>query len=295
VLIKLTGQTELAGGVLDPNGGMTARLKRAGIRLADGYQAISEEIRDRLLSVGMPENKVHHIGNAVDTTRFVNRPRNLAARESHCPGASFVMLFVGRLEKVKNLFTLLDAWAGALGTDRSAWLVLVGDGSVREDLERRAAELGIAERVLFLGEVPDVSALTNWADVGVLPSYTEGLSNAMLECLAAGLPMLASHVGGNPDFVRDGETGWLFEPTDRDHLTRLLTVVREMPVDDRAEMARSARKLIESEIALDAVGNRLATLLRCDASVEQRVRASGGRAKDLGRACETGFDPPKPI
>ena len=122
--------------------------------------------------------------------------------------------------------------AGSLGTNASApghesdvdrvvdaqptaQLVLLGDGALRDELEAQAAELGIADRVTFAGQVPDARSLLPAADIALLSSVSEGLSVSLLEAMAARLPVVATNVGGNPELVVKNETG-LLTPTGDD-------------------------------------------------------------------------------
>ena len=261
VLVKMTGATELIGGALDPRMGVRGRVIWLGLHLASGYHAISRQIADAIEAVGLPASRLHRIPNAVDVERF-RVARDPAAREALCPGAEFVALYVGRLEAIKNLPVLLQAWASALARDDRAWLLLAGEGSERERLEALAQQLGIASRVRFLGNIDAIEDLAPVADIAVLPSLIEGLSNAMLECMACGLPMLASRVGGNPDFVIEGRTGWLHEATDAAGLASRLHAVRTAGDAQWRHLGEQARKEVCERASLGVVAN--AVLASCE-------------------------------
>ena len=114
---------------------------------------------------------------------------------------------VGRLNPVKDQSTLLRAFSRVHGGMADTALVLVGDGTLREALEAEAVALGIADAVRFLGDRGDVDVLLPGFDVFVLSSRSEGYSMALLEACAAGLPIIATDVGGNREIVRDGVNG----------------------------------------------------------------------------------------
>jgi glycosyltransferase involved in cell wall biosynthesis len=119
-----------------------------------------------------------------------------------------LVLWVGRLDPVKGLSFLIEAFAEA-GQALNARLLLAGGGPLREELEAKARRMVPGERVMFLGPRRDIPALLKTADLFVFPSRTEGLPNALLEAMAAGLPIVATGVPGCRDLIRDEETGLL--------------------------------------------------------------------------------------
>lgn len=130
-------------------------------------------------------------------------------------------LFVGRLVKEKNLACLMRALAKMPAAQRP-WIALAGNGPLREDINAMREAAGLHADVRFLGERNDATALMQSADFLVLPSSYEGMSNVLMEAMAAGCPVVASDVGGNPELVDDGLTGLLFPSDDADALARRL-------------------------------------------------------------------------
>jgi glycosyltransferase involved in cell wall biosynthesis len=126
------------------------------------------------------------------------------------------LAFVGRLVEHKNLPCLLRALAELRRLRVPAQLCIVGDGPLRAAMVRLAGDLGIQDNVRWLGEREDVPAILTGADCLLLSSHREGLSNAILEGMAASLPVVATAVGGNVELVKDAETGWLVQ--DDDHI-----------------------------------------------------------------------------
>jgi glycosyltransferase involved in cell wall biosynthesis len=194
--------------------------------------------------------------NAVDVSRFRLRavPR--------APGAPFTAVFVGRLVPEKDLATLLEAWALAfpVGERVDARLRLVGGGPLEEQLRAHAERLGLAREIEFLGHRDRVEEVLADADVGVLPSRVEGLSNTLLEFMASGLPALASRVSGSEDFVIPGRNGWLFEASDVSALAAALREAKTLPPERLAAMGRQARADVEASASLDVVTERLQAL-----------------------------------
>jgi L-malate glycosyltransferase len=160
--------------------------------------AISRHIESVALSRDPTvRNRLSVVPNGVDTERF-------APREARQEGR-FVFAWVGRLEHRKGPDLALDALVSVLGAE----LEITGEGPEREALARRAASLGLAPRVRFHGYVEDTRDRLASADAALCSSREEGLGVALLEAMAMGLPVVALPVGGVPEIVRDGETGWL--------------------------------------------------------------------------------------
>jgi glycosyltransferase involved in cell wall biosynthesis len=140
-------------------------------------------------------------------------------------------------------------------------LILAGDGPLRPGLERLASELGIANKVMFLGDRRDIGAVLRSLDVAVLTSDSEALSNAILEGMAAGLPVVASRVGGNIELVEDGRTGLLFSVGNEGELVRALRSVLASS-EIRHQMGSEARRRVLERYHMDVVLNQFRELYR---------------------------------
>jgi glycosyltransferase involved in cell wall biosynthesis len=167
------------------------------------------------------------------------------------------LLFLGRIERAKGIFDLLDAMAALRPTMPGLRLVCAGEGDTAGVL-RHAGRLGIADAVLFTGWIgpAEMRAWMERSAVFILPSYTEAMPMSLLEAMAAGLPVVATAVGGIPDVVTDGHDGLLFTPGDVATLGKLLRDV----LGDRALAARlgaAARGTIERRFSADRVIARL--------------------------------------
>jgi sugar transferase (PEP-CTERM/EpsH1 system associated) len=196
----------------DPEGRNVKRnwIRRRFAPMVSHYVAVSRDLERWLREdVRVPAGRVSTIPNGVDLSRFAQGGR-LEARErlGLAPEAP-VICTVGRLDPVKDQVGLVHAFAGLLPAHPQATLVIAGDGPCRDDLARVSAELGVADQVRLLGECRDVPGVLGAADVFALPSIAEGMSNTVLEAMAAGLPVVATRVGGNPELVEDGVTGRL--------------------------------------------------------------------------------------
>jgi glycosyltransferase involved in cell wall biosynthesis len=128
----------------------------------------------------------------------------------------------------------------------------VGDGPLRPELESMAAQLGIRKKVLFVGERHDIPAMLASLDVSILISESESLSNAILESMAAGVPVVATDVGGNPELVKDGETGLLVPPGDEKKLVEALAHLVRDPVA-RSQYAGRSKEFARAHFHMDEV------------------------------------------
>lgn len=256
VVVKITGMTEMRGGVLDVEPSLLTRLKKRALMRADCVQATSARIAALAVARGFEPDRVLRVPNGVEVKRF-DAARDVALRARLCGDAVFVALIVGRLAPEKDHALLLRAWARAFAGRGDVSLILVGDGPLRSVLAQLAAELQIGAQVVFAGNAEDVAPFIAIADVGLLTSLAEGLSNALLEYMAGRLPVIGSRVSGTEDFVVAGQTGWLFEPGDEDELTRCLADAAARAGDGLHEMGARARTKIEAVASVDAVTRTL--------------------------------------
>lgn len=256
VVVKFSGQWELDSGLLARNANWPMRLAKRGLAKARVYQAISRRIAGEIISRGLPTDRTAALPNAVDVSRF--KPRG-AARDSSLP---FTAVYVGRLQCHKGLDTLIAAWAQAFHDRDDVRLHLVGQGEDEPALRAQAAAAGVADHVHFLGHRDDVEAVLAAADVAVLPSLIEGLSNSLLEFMASGLPVIASRVSGSEDLIVSGRNGWLFDVSDRDGCATALAEAAAMDRSMLTALGRQARLDVEAAAGLEGVLDRLLALYR---------------------------------
>jgi glycosyltransferase involved in cell wall biosynthesis len=205
------------------------------------------------------------IPNGVDAIRF--RPADPTARQRIRDSLGFARdaLLVGcvaDLFAVKRHLDLIDAFAQVHGEIPHARLLLVGEGPVRTAIETRVRQRGLSDVVILLGSRDDVAELLPALDLFTLASDTEGMSNAILEAQACGLPVVATEVGGNPDLV-DDTCGELVAPRNPDALAAALLVLLRNP-ERRERMGISSRNRVERRHSLDAMATAYASLyLEC--------------------------------
>jgi glycosyltransferase involved in cell wall biosynthesis len=231
----------------------SSRLERAaigfGLRQADAVIALSELWRQHLLEIA-PESQVRVIHNGVNVERY-----HVQRTGMHTPR---IVLFLGRLGERKGVFDLLRAAGLLRGIDVK--FRIAGDGDVKGTAAATLAA-GLDKNVEVLGWVDDavVVELLGSCDLYVLPSYDEGLPMGILEAMAAGIPVIATAVGGIPEAVIDGENGYLIQPGDygalADRITRLLS-------DEVAWLRASelSRKRADEFFSMDRVERSLTAL-----------------------------------
>ena len=218
-------------------------LQRVAHRLATHVTAVSEAVADTVVSLGVPRDRITVIPNGVDASRFEGATADRGRLGVN--GEGVVVGSVGCLAARKDYGTLLDALARLRAQGLDPWLVLVGDGPERASLEERARELGLEDRVRFLGERPDVDRLLPAFDVFVLSSREEGIPNALLEAMAAGRPSVATAVGGNREVLEDGSTGWIVPPQSPEALAGALADALRRPDEARRRGDAARRSMLE--------------------------------------------------
>lgn len=216
----------------------------------DRFVTVSEDLARWLVEdVRIAARKVVHIPNGVDTERFSPEGREQARRSLDVPYGATVFGCVGRLDPVKDHASLLRAFAAVGSGGAPVLLLLAGEGPMRAAIEAEIRRLGLDARVRLLGERSDVPDVLRALDVFLLPSVGEGMSNSILEAMAAGLPVIATRVGGNPQLVRDGATGTLVAAGDPEGLAAAMRRYLGEP-ELRAAHGRAARLRSEAEFSL---------------------------------------------
>jgi glycosyltransferase involved in cell wall biosynthesis len=189
----------------------------------------------------VPGQSVVKLANGIDCRPFARVP-TVRSRSDH----PLRLVYIGRLAREKGLYETLQALRLVVHMGVDARLVIAGDGPEAEGLQRNAVGLGIGSRVSFLGPVFGEAKvrMLGMSDVAVLPSYAEGLPYALLEAMAAGLPVLATPVGAIPDVACDGTHGYLVPPRDPGAIAEAIT---RLAADREALswMSRACRNSIE--------------------------------------------------
>lgn len=212
------------------------RMERALAGLSDCLITVSEQVKRDLVTYGVAAAdyiRVISLGLELDPFLKSDRYHGAFRRELQLKGLERLVGIVGRIFPIKNHHLFLDAAALVAREDPAARFVIVGDGILRPELERHAREIGIADRVIFTGwrrDLPDI-----YADLHVLTvtSNNEGTPVSAIEAMAAGCPVVATRVGGLPDLISEGKTGYLVPPGNASAVATTVLRVLHQP-----EMAR---------------------------------------------------------
>lgn len=247
------GSQRQLGDLLTPG---QRRAQTAMFRWSDCVIANSRAVAESLVREGVSEHKLAVIPNGLPDSSFMEAVPALPRT------ADLLRVgMIGRMNsRAKNHAVLLQAAARLLARFSNVEFVLAGDGPLRGELEELADQLGISRHVQFLGDRRDIPAVLASLDISVLPSASESLSNVIIESMAAGVPGVATRVGGNPELVSES-TGLLVSPNDEaalaegiDHLLRSSAL--------RAQMGRDARLFARANFTTEQMRTRHEELYR---------------------------------
>ncbi len=227
------------------------------LRFTDQIVVVNQEVREWLIEVlGISTKKIVLVPNSVNKDEFfpVSKKEKISKREKlNLPLDKNIFLYVGRLNFLKGVDILLQAWNEIpVSFRRKALLLLVGEGPEYQKLEEICKKLKISNSVRMIGVKKNVFDYYWSADVFVLPSRTEGLSNAMIEAMACGLPSVVTAVGGGVDLIADGENGYLAVSEDYASLANKL-VKAQRDRDQWPEMGVMARKTVLEGVDLETI------------------------------------------
>jgi sugar transferase (PEP-CTERM/EpsH1 system associated) len=231
-------------------------FRRVAYELADRVVSVSHQLREfHAKRTAFPARRITVIHNGVDSKRFFPNPtaRARVREELGFSSAEFCIGCVGNLSPVKDYPTLIAAVGEVAQACRDWRLVIIGDGPERQKLEGLLhAHPDWSDRVSLLGLSHRVPELLNGMDVYVLPSIIEGISNALLEAMATGLPVVATATGGNPEVVIDGECGLLVPVGDFRRLAEQLLWLRARP-DLRERLGQNALRRVREEFSIESM------------------------------------------
>lgn len=237
-------------------------VHRAVCRLADCILVNAGSIKTWLASEGCDTRKVVIIRNGIDVSRFpAHGDGSQLRQELGLPADTLIVASVSRLSRAKGLEDLLEAISLLAVRHPNLRLVIVGEslttrqGKVVPDdeyltgLRERARQLGLGGRVIFTGYRSDIPSLLSQVTIAVQPSLSEGLSNTVLESMAAGAPLVATDVGGTSEVVTDGRTGLLVPPQDPPSLARAIGRLLDAP-EIASQLGRAGRQFIEANLSM---------------------------------------------
>lgn len=222
---------------------------------------VAEAVKDMVMKTeGVEAAKIEVVYNGIDLQATSHRSQATSLREGlKIKNDDLVIIHVANLKPVKGHSFLLKAFARISSQFQNAKLVLIGKDELNGQLQYLAENLGLKDRVLFLGKRDDVPRLLPLADICVLPSLSEGMSNAILEYMAAGKPVIATKVGGNPEIMIDGLNGYLVAPENIDELKNALRGLLENETK-RKEMGQNSLKRVKEHFSMEAMVARYENL-----------------------------------
>ncbi len=220
-------------------------------RITDRIVAVSDKIRDELAAYGVaPKEKIVTVPLGLELDEFLDNAcwRGAFRRELGLADDAPLVGIVGRLAPIKNHRLFLEMAAQMLARVPAARFVVVGDGLLRAELEEYACVLGIAPQVTFAGWRRDLAKIYADLDALVVSSLNEGTPVSAIEAMASGCPVVATRVGGLPDLIAEGETGYLVESGDASGLTRAVAdLLGDRPKSEK--MAQTARQFVRERFS----------------------------------------------
>ncbi len=221
--------------------------KRIGrrCRQADAFVSISRAITDELLASGYDRSRIQPLPNGVPVPTEAWSVDQRIGEPKHA-------VFVGRLAPEKNLSVLLEAWKLVRSAQSNARLTIVGDGPEKGVLETQIDQLGLRGSVKLAGAIANPLPIERDADLFILPSIEEGMSIALLEALALGMPVVVSDIPGNRSIVEPNQQGLLTDPRNPQSLSEAILAIFENPSLAQS-LGKEARERVIESYSIDAV------------------------------------------
>ena len=221
---------------------------------------LSKTMEDELLKEGINSFQITLIYNGVDLTRFKEMKGKIKFREKLSIEDKKTIIYTGRLSHEKGVDFLIHSFS-KLDVRAGCQLLIIADGPERQDIIRIIDHYQLSESVVMINEVDDIASYLNAADLFVLPSRFEGLSNSLLEAMACGLPVISTRVGGSIDIIEDGISGLLIEVDSKDQLTQAISKVLNDPLLATA-LGKNAREKIVDRFDLNVVTQQYLVLYK---------------------------------
>lgn len=220
------------------------------ISRADRLVSVSSALKKATEAIERPNQEIKVIYNGCDINTFIFRQkdRHQIRNELGISDKEHVLIFVGSISKDKGIFELLDAFSRLYSTNINVHLVIIGNGPDRSSIQSIVLSDKIRNNVHIIGKLPNhvIPKYLSASDVFILPSYSEGLPNVVLEAMSCSLPVIASSVGGIPEAVVDGKSGILVEKKNADSLKIAIEYVI-YNTKKAKEMGINGRKIVENK------------------------------------------------
>lgn len=230
------------------------------IRQADAVIAVSDRLKQELEAAGVPPQRITVLRNAILLRDYaVAGTASSVRREFGIREDQPVISIVGRLSLEKGHEIFLQAASTIAKSHPDLRCLIVGDGPLEPTLRQRVQELGLTAQVVFTGHRSQLADIYAATDVLVISSLTEGIPNVLLEAFAHGKPAVATSVGGVPEVLEEGRTGWLVDVGDHQAIARHVVRLLDAP-ELRAQMGATARATIEQQFSFENRTKALETL-----------------------------------
>lgn len=241
------------------------RLTKQVIAEADSVIAVSNALKRKAEEIVSPKNPISVIYMGHDPSKFAfdEVARFNLRKKLDIPGKSIAFIFIGNILKTKGIFELLEAFCLLIKKMPDAYLIFVGDGKDKKRLIKKAVKTGISNRVIFIGRRQH-NKIPHWlsmSDILILPSYSEGLPNAVVEAMACQRPVIATNVGGIPEVIVDGKSGILVEPKDAVALAEAMQRVA-YDKDLRVRLGNQGRKIVREKFSWEENIKKLINLYK---------------------------------
>lgn len=241
------------GGMRTPN---QDKIEKWIFGRSSGMVVNSNSVKNYLIERGVAEQKLNLIYNGLDVSKFgqVSSDRTAILKDLSLPtnpDTKFITLVANLRHEVKNHPMLLRAAKTVLAEHKNAHFILAGEGDLTTRLKELAVQLEISENIHFVGRCSNIPALLSISDIGVLTSFAEGFSNSIIEYMAAGLPVIATDVGGASEVVKNGDNGFLIDSDDDTALAKhIIELIGDQTLSK--EMGRKGLGLVEHQFSLNA-------------------------------------------
>jgi N-acetyl-alpha-D-glucosaminyl L-malate synthase BshA len=234
-------------------------ITRFSIDQSNALTAVSKWLRMETIKTFRIKKEVDVIYNFIDHQRFKPEP-NLDLRQRLAPKGEKLFMHISNFRGVKRTPDLVDIWTIAK-RHGDVKLILVGDGPERPKLEQKCRQMGVCDKIAFLGNHSAIEELLPVADVFLLPSRSESFGLAALEAMSCGVPVVCSNAGGLPEVIKHGETGFLFDVGD---VGAMAEAAAEIAFDDEkhSRMAKAARLDAVNRFDIDVIVDQYEALYR---------------------------------
>lgn len=245
-------------------------LDRINLRWMDGVVCVSEAQASKVMRAGVAQERICVIPNSIDVSRFAQP--SLEGREKlhklFRSSPKMILGAAGRLSPEKGFDLFIETAIELSSKDASLGFIHFGDGPLRDELSEKIQQANLQDRVILAGFRDDLDDILPHLDMFVLPSYTEGMPNVILEAQAAGVPVVATAVGGTPEVVIDGETGRLVNAGDQQGLTEAVAALLK-DVEQREHFSIQGKERVQSNFTFSAQAQAYAQLLpACEADLQ---------------------------